>query len=103
MNNTPMTTAAIYARKSTDQSDVAEDQKSVTRQIEAARRFIAEKGWTLHNDQVYVDDGISGAIFAGRPEFQRMLRDADAGAFDHLAIFTLDRFGREAAHDERAA
>lgn len=86
--------AAIYARKSTEQHDVAEEAKSVSRQVEGARAFIATKGWTLHEAHVYMDDGISGALFLGRPDFQRMLRDAEAGAFQHLVFFDLDRFGR---------
>jgi hypothetical protein len=36
--------AAIYARKSTEQNDVADEQKSVSRQIESARTFAAMKG-----------------------------------------------------------
>jgi hypothetical protein len=36
--------AAIYARKSTDQTGVAEEQKSVTRQVEHARQYAARKG-----------------------------------------------------------
>lgn len=39
-------TAAVYARKSTSQADVADEAKSVTRQVEA-KVFIAAKGWTL--------------------------------------------------------
>jgi hypothetical protein len=31
--------AAIYARKSTEQADVADEQKSVTRQIDHARAY----------------------------------------------------------------
>ena len=38
-----MMIAAIYARKSTDQSGVADDAKSVTRQIETARAFAAKR------------------------------------------------------------
>lgn len=38
-----MLTAAIYARKSTEQNGVAEDQKSVARQIEHARAYAAVK------------------------------------------------------------
>jgi len=34
-------TVAIYARKSTDQNGVADDAKSVTRQIEHAKAFAA--------------------------------------------------------------
>ena len=88
--------AAIYARKSTEQDGHPTEAKSVPRQVKGARAFIAEKGWTLDQAQVYEDDGKSGALFLGRPEFQRMLRDAEAGAFAALVIYDLDRFGRHA-------
>lgn len=39
--------AAIYARKSTEQFGVAEDQKSVHRQIDRARLYAASKSWTV--------------------------------------------------------
>ena len=66
--------AAIYARKSTSQEGVADEQKSVTRQIDLARAFAAGKGWTVSPEHVYVDDGISGAEFANRPGLQQLLR-----------------------------
>jgi site-specific DNA recombinase len=87
--------AAIYARKSTTQ-DVADEAKSVTRQVEGARAFIAAKGWTLDEAHVYTDDGVSGALFANRAEFQRLMRDAEAGAFNAVVFYDLDRFGRNA-------
>ncbi|MCA1560551.1 MAG: recombinase family protein, partial [Acidobacteria bacterium] len=66
--------AAIYARKSTDQTSVSTDEKSVTRQIEHARAYAETQGWTVADEHVYVDDGISGAIFgAGRPGLLRLL------------------------------
>jgi DNA invertase Pin-like site-specific DNA recombinase len=40
-------TAAIYARKSTEQNGVADDQKSVARQVETARAYATRKGWTI--------------------------------------------------------
>src|SRR5690348_9862665 len=57
--------AAIYARKSTGQ-DVAEDAKSVTRQVENAKAFAAERGWAVSDVHIYVDDGVSGAEFGER-------------------------------------
>ena len=39
--------AAIYARKFTDQSAVVDEAKSVTRQVDHARTFAAERGWTV--------------------------------------------------------
>ena len=65
--------AAVYGRKSTDQTGVADEQKSVARQIEHARQYAARKGWTVADEHVYVDDGISGAEFANRPGFLRLM------------------------------
>ena len=41
---------------------------------------------------------MSGALFANRAEFQRMMRDAAAGAFEAVVFYDLDRFGRNARH-----
>ena len=38
--------AAIYARKSTDQN-IADEEKSVTRQVDRARAYAERKGWTV--------------------------------------------------------
>ena len=65
--------AAIYARKSTEQTGVADEQKSVARQVEHARQYAARKGWTVADEHVYVDDGISGAEFTTRPGFLRLM------------------------------
>ena len=37
--------AAIYARKSTQQSNVGDEEKSVTRQIAQAKAYAVPKGW----------------------------------------------------------
>jgi DNA invertase Pin-like site-specific DNA recombinase len=68
-----MLRAAIYARKSTEQSSVGDDQKSVARQIEHARAFAVAKGWAVLDEHVYIDDGISGAEFDNRPGFMRLM------------------------------
>src|SRR5262245_18204788 len=64
--------AAIYARKATSQ-DVADEQKSVARQIEHARAYAAAKGWTVDEALIFVDDGNSGAEFGRRPAFLRLM------------------------------
>src|SRR5688500_6002849 len=88
--------AAIYARKSTEQNGVADEAKSVTRQIEHARAFAAERGWTVADDHVYVDDGISGAEFATRPGFVRLMAALKPRApFDVLIMSEESRLGRE--------
>jgi DNA invertase Pin-like site-specific DNA recombinase len=68
-----MTTAAIYARKSTDQSAVADEAKSVTRQIAHATAYAERHGWTVPEACIFVDDGVSGAEFANRPGFVRLM------------------------------
>ncbi len=49
--------AAIYARKSTDDSDRNEEARSTARQIECAREYARAKGWTVLDEHVYIDDG----------------------------------------------
>ena len=87
--------AAIYARKSTDQR-VADEQKSVTRQIAHARAYAARQGWTVADAYVYVDDGISGAEFARRPGFMRLLNAlTPRPPFQALIVSEVSRLGRE--------
>ena len=89
--------AAIYARKSTEQNGVAEDQKSVARQVEHARAFAQTKGWTVADEHVDVDDGISGAEFANRPGFLRLMNALKPRApFQALVMSEESRLGREA-------
>jgi DNA invertase Pin-like site-specific DNA recombinase len=89
--------AAIYARKSTEQAGVADDQKSVARQIEHARQYATRKGWTVVDDHVYVDDGISGAEFANRPGFLRLMNALKPRPkFQVLVMSEESRLGREA-------
>ena len=87
--------AAIYARKSDKQDDVPDDAKSIGRQETGARAFIATKDWALDEAHIYKDDGVSGALFANRGEFSRMMRDAAAHAFEAIVFYDLDRFGRD--------
>ena len=89
-------TAAIYARKSTDQTGVADEAKSVTRQVDHARAYAKGKGWTVDDAHVYVDDGISGAEFARRPGFLRLMNALKpTPAFQVLIMSEESRLGRE--------
>jgi DNA invertase Pin-like site-specific DNA recombinase len=88
---------AIYVRKSTEQTGIADDQKSVARQIDQARRYAAAKGWHVADDHVYVDDGISGAEFANRPGFLRLMNALKPRPpFQALVMSEESRLGREA-------
>ncbi len=88
--------AAIYARKSTEQTGVAEDAKSVTRQIEHAKAYAEKKGWTVAEEHIYVDDGISGAEFEKRPGLLRLMNTLKPKApFAVLLMSKESRLGRE--------
>ena len=88
--------AAIYSRKSTDQTGVSDDQRSVTRQVEHARAYAIAKGWTVSPDHVFIDDNVSGAEFANRPSYMRLLNALQPHApFDVVVVSELSRLGRE--------
>lgn len=89
--------AAIYARKSSEQAGVNDDQKSIARQVEHARAYAAANGWIVADAHVYVDDGISGAEFSTRPSFVRLLNAIRPRRtpFEILIVSELSRLGRE--------
>jgi DNA invertase Pin-like site-specific DNA recombinase len=88
--------AAIYARESNDQNGIADEAKSVTRQIEHATAYAQLKGWTLDERFVFVDDGISGAEFANRPGFVRLMNALKPKpTFGALIMSEESRLGRE--------
>jgi site-specific DNA recombinase len=87
--------AAIYARKSTEQH-IADEEKSVTRQLAHARAYAERKGWRVADAHVYTDDGISGAEFGKRPGFVRLMNALTPRApFDVLIMSEASRLGRE--------
>jgi DNA invertase Pin-like site-specific DNA recombinase len=91
------TGCAVYARKSTEQNGVADAERSVARQVEHARAYAVRKGWTVSEDHVYIDDGISGAIFGEkRPGLARLLNALrPRRPFDVLVMSEESRLGRE--------
>ncbi len=89
--------AAAYARKSTDQNGVPDAEKSVTRQVEHAKAYATKKGWTVDERFVFVDDNVSGAEFAKRPGFLRLMNALKPSPpFDVLIMSEESRLGREA-------
>jgi DNA invertase Pin-like site-specific DNA recombinase len=60
-------------RRLHDFCDLADEAKSVARQIEHARAYAAGKEWVVTDEHVYADDGISGAEFVKRPGFIRLM------------------------------
>lgn len=89
--------AAIYARKSTDQGGVSDEDRSVSRQVDHARLYAARKSWTVDEGSIYADDGISGAEFSKRPGFVRLMAALrPRPTFDVLVMSEESRLGREA-------
>jgi site-specific DNA recombinase len=88
--------AAIYARKSTEQNGVADEAKSVTRQVENAKAYAARKGWTVAAEHIFVDDGISGAEFERRPGLSQLRNKLGRRApFQVLVVSEQKSIGRE--------
>ena len=86
--------AAVYARKSNDQN-IADEEKSVTRQVERARAYAERKGWAVADEHVYVDDGVSGADFVRRAGYLRLMNALGRRApFQVLVMMEQSRLGR---------
>lgn len=82
--------AAIYARFSTDmQSDASIDD-----QVRTCRDFADQQGMAVV--ETYSDRATSGASLM-RSGIQKLLRDADANAFDVVVLEAMDRLSRNQA------
>ena len=89
--------AAIYARKSTDQPRITDDQKSVVRQIETCRAYALRKGYVVSDEWIVADDGISGAEFTRRPGLRHLMNCLrPRPPFQVLIMTEESRLGREA-------
>ena len=87
--------AAIYARVSKEKVGVTKDATSPARQVENAKAFAASKGWTVADDYIFVDDGISGTEFKKRPAFMRMMGTLPRPPFRVLIVSEQKSIGRE--------
>ena len=82
------TTAAAYARYSSDNQDIA----SIDAQIRAIREYCERS--SIYLSKIYTDEARS-ATTDNRPEFQQMIRDSSLGLFDAIIVHKLDRFSRD--------
>lgn len=81
---------APYCRVSTGSE---EQQTSFTAQMEYFTRRIADnKDWTMV--KMYADRGITGTSAKKRPEFLKMIRDAEQGKIDLVITKSVSRFCR---------
>jgi site-specific DNA recombinase len=88
--------AAIYARKSTEQTGADADAKSVARQIDNAKEFAAAHGWQVAAGHIYADNAISGADTRKLVNRQRLLDTIGTGRapFQLLVMRDASRFSR---------
>ena len=82
---------ALYARLSKD-DDLVGDSNSIVHQKEILAKYAKEHGFA--NCEFYVDDGFSGTNF-NRPDFQRMMADAEEGKLSTIIVKDMSRFGRD--------
>lgn len=86
-----MTTAAIYLRVSLDSTG---EELAIKRQREDALKIIASRGWTVVGE--YVDNSISASdARKQRPGYDQLCKDYEAGRFDALIAWDLDRLTRQ--------
>ena len=86
---------AIYCRLSEEDRDKkfeTDDSNSIQNQKTMLLQYAMEQGWELYN--VYSDDDYTGSD-RRRPEFNRLLKDAELHRFDIVLCKTQSRFTRE--------
>ena len=90
----PLTSAALYARVSSDRQDV---DLSVAAQLRALRDYAEKNGY--HVAREYVDEAESGRI-ADRPEFGKMIDEASRpnSPFKEILVWKFSRFTRRREH-----
>lgn len=82
---------ALYGRLSRD-DELVGDSNSIVHQKEMLAKYAKEHGFT--NTAFYIDDGFSGTNF-NRPDFQRMMSDAEEGKIATIIVRDMSRFGRD--------
>ena len=81
----------IYCRLSRDDNNGHLESMSIVNQRQVLTDYVAEKGWNLK--ECYVDDGYTGTNF-DRPNFKRMISDAENGKINCIITKDLSRLGR---------
>ena len=90
-----MSKVAIYCRLSEEDRDKlnkTDDSISIQNQKTMLLQYAINQGWEVFS--IYSDDDYTGAD-RKRPEFNRLLRDAEEGNFDIVLCKTQSRFTRE--------
>ena len=90
----PLTSAALYARVSSDRQDV---DLSVAAQLRALQDYAAQHGYVVARE--YVDEAESGRV-ADRPKFQQMIDEGSRpnAPFQVILVWKFSRFTRKREH-----
>ena len=92
VNTAPAYRTGAYVRLSVKDNHQKGD--SIENQIAILQRYIDRSpDMALHS--FYIDNGISGMVFQ-RPQFERLLADAESGAINCILVKDLSRLGRNA-------
>lgn len=93
-----MDTVAIYIRLSKEDSDKGnEESESIQNQRMILDNKAREENWRIYDH--YIDEDWSGSD-RGRPEFHRLINDAEAGKFNIVLVKTQSRFARDSKYIE---
>lgn len=91
--------AAIYCRLSDeDKEKSGEASESIQNQKSMLTNYARERGWEIFD--IYCDENFSG-IDSERPEYKRLLNDAEKRKFEIILCKTQSRFSRNMEHTER--
>lgn len=82
---------ALYLRLSHDDGENRESE-SIHNQREFLLKYVTDNNLSLVD--IYIDDGWTGTNF-DRPDFQRMIRDVEAGKINCIITKDLSRLGRD--------
>lgn len=91
--------AAIYARVS---SQAQRDRQTIEGQLQVLRAYVKAQGWKLAGE--YIDDGKTAKAghLEARDGYARLVKAAEARAFDLVAVVDVDRLTRTDDMIERA-
>ena len=92
---------AIYVRLSDEDRDKLNpksDSESIQNQKNMLTKYAMEQGWDIYN--IYSDDDFSG-LDSNRPEYNKLLRDAENNKFNIVLAKTQARFTRDIEHVEK--
>lgn len=79
---------ALYPRVSGHEQ---EDNYSIPEQIDRMKKYCESRDWMVY--KIYTDSGYSGSNM-DRPGLQALIKDSEAGKFDMVLVYKLDRLSR---------